>query len=69
MKDKSICPECGSKVIVKNGKYGEFYGCTNFPKCRFTANCEYDQEFDIDEWRHEQEWYEAEAEYDASLNG
>ncbi|MHC5375620.1 topoisomerase DNA-binding C4 zinc finger domain-containing protein [Enterococcus sp. LJL120] len=19
-----------------NGKYGKFYGCTNFPRCRFT---------------------------------
>ncbi|HFD0846073.1 TPA: topoisomerase DNA-binding C4 zinc finger domain-containing protein [Enterococcus hirae] len=35
---KKICPECGGTLIVKNGKYGEFLGCNNFPKCRFTKN-------------------------------
>ena len=30
-----ICPKCGGKLIEKNGKYGKFVGCSNFPKCRF----------------------------------
>lgn len=34
--DKNICPRCGGKLILRNGKQGEFYGCENFPKCRFT---------------------------------
>lgn len=33
-----ICPDCGSKLIKRNGKYGEFYGCSNYPKCKFTSN-------------------------------
>ena len=33
-----ICPRCGGKLIVKNGKYGEFYGCSNFPECKYTLN-------------------------------
>lgn len=32
----STCPKCGGKLIVKNGKYGQFYGCLNFPECRHT---------------------------------
>lgn len=30
-----ICPLCGGKLILRNGKYGPFYGCSNYPKCRY----------------------------------
>ena len=31
------CPKCGKGILQKrNGKFGEFYGCTNYPNCRFT---------------------------------
>lgn len=33
----NICPQCGSKLVTRKGKYGEFRGCSNYPKCRFTA--------------------------------
>ena len=32
-----ICPKCGGHLIKRNGKYGTFYGCSNYPKCRFTT--------------------------------
>lgn len=32
------CPKCGGKLILRNGKYGSFYGCSNYPKCQFTLN-------------------------------
>lgn len=32
----NICPECGGKLVLRNGKYGQFKGCSNYPKCRFT---------------------------------
>lgn len=32
------CPECGGKLIEKNGRYGKFLGCSNFPNCRHTEN-------------------------------
>ncbi len=32
------CPKCGSPLVVKNGKYGKFIGCSNYPKCRFTKS-------------------------------
>ncbi|HEY8888663.1 MAG TPA: topoisomerase DNA-binding C4 zinc finger domain-containing protein [Clostridium sp.] len=32
-----ICPKCGGKLVLKNGKYDQFKGCCNFPKCRFIA--------------------------------
>lgn len=33
-----ICPRCGGKLILKNGKNGEFYGCSSYPRCEFTKN-------------------------------
>jgi len=30
------CPQCGAPLVLKKGRYGDFYGCTNYPKCRFT---------------------------------
>ncbi|MEW6252139.1 MAG: type I DNA topoisomerase [Planctomycetota bacterium] len=32
------CPECGSTMELKRGRFGPFYSCTNFPRCRFVAN-------------------------------
>ncbi|PIQ80575.1 MAG: hypothetical protein COV78_04830 [Candidatus Pacebacteria bacterium CG11_big_fil_rev_8_21_14_0_20_34_55] len=30
------CPKCSSKMILRSGKYGKFYGCSRFPYCRGT---------------------------------
>lgn len=34
-----ICPKCGGEMIRRKGKFGEFYGCSNYPACRHTMNC------------------------------
>ena len=33
-----LCKWCGSELILRKGKYGEFYGCSNYPKCKYTKN-------------------------------
>ncbi len=33
--DNMICPKCGGNLVRRNGKYGEFIGCSNYPKCKF----------------------------------
>ena len=35
---KRICPNCGGKLVERMGRYGEFWGCGNYPHCRFTIN-------------------------------
>ena len=30
-----ICPKCGNKLVLRNGKYGTFVGCSNYPNCRY----------------------------------
>lgn len=34
-----ICPKCGGSLVRRHGKFGYFYGCSNYPKCKFTAQC------------------------------
>ena len=34
--ENNICPRCGGELKLKNGKYGKFYGCENYPNCKFT---------------------------------
>ena len=33
-----ICPRCGGKLILRNGRYGSFFGCSNYPSCKYTHN-------------------------------
>lgn len=34
----TICPMCGDKLLFRNGKYGGFIGCSNFPKCDYAES-------------------------------
>ena len=29
------CPECGSPLVIRNGRYGEFVACSNYPTCKY----------------------------------
>ncbi len=29
------CPECGSDLVYRVGRYGKFVGCSNYPTCKF----------------------------------
>jgi hypothetical protein len=33
----NICPKCGGELKPKEGKYGNFKGCSGYPKCRYTV--------------------------------
>jgi predicted RNA-binding Zn-ribbon protein involved in translation (DUF1610 family) len=38
MKDNinnNICPRCGKTLVLRNGKHGQFYGCSGYPDCKF----------------------------------
>ena len=34
---KGICPKCGGELVKRSGQYGSFYGCSNYPTCKFTV--------------------------------
>lgn len=33
-----ICPECGKDLIRRKSRYGEFVGCSGYPKCKYIQN-------------------------------
>ncbi|MCG7344808.1 NERD domain-containing protein [Sporosarcina sp. ACRSL] len=35
---QTTCPKCDGQLILKSGRYGKFYGCSNYPECRHTEN-------------------------------
>ena len=32
------CPQCGSELVYRNGRFGKFISCVDFPKCRYTES-------------------------------
>jgi len=30
-----VCPECGSDLVIRKGRYGEFTACSNYPECKY----------------------------------
>ena len=34
------CPKCGKDLLKRSGRFGEFVGCSGFPKCNFTCSLE-----------------------------
>ena len=42
-----ICPECGSALVYRKGKYGTFVACSNFPTCKYIKKNEKQEEKEI----------------------
>lgn len=43
IQQENICPRCGANLVLRETKKGEnagrkFWGCSNFPKCRYKKN-------------------------------
>lgn len=34
--DNRICPYCKKSLVLRHGQYGDFYGCSGYPKCKYT---------------------------------
>lgn len=30
-----VCPNCNSPLVIRNGRYGKFTACSNYPKCKY----------------------------------
>ena len=30
------CESCGADMVIRSGRYGSFYACSNYPECKFT---------------------------------
>ena len=38
LKEAKTCPKCGNILRKRNGKYGDFWGCSGYPECTYTEN-------------------------------
>lgn len=38
MRQEEVCPVCGGELRKRKGRFGEFFGCSGYPACRFTRN-------------------------------
>lgn len=32
---EELCPKCGSNLVIKHGRFGEFTACSDYPTCRY----------------------------------
>lgn len=42
------CPWCKRELELIHGKYGDFYGCKNYPRCIYTVSAKKAKK---DDWR------------------
>ncbi|MDD5606754.1 MAG: restriction endonuclease [Candidatus Pacebacteria bacterium] len=42
------CPNCDGKLVEKKGKFGKFYGCSNYPRCLFTKQLKKETDYKKD---------------------
>ncbi len=33
---EETCPNCGERLVLKHGRYGEFIACSRYPDCKYT---------------------------------
>ena len=33
-----LCPQCGTNLVIKNGRFGKFIACPNYPDCKYTKS-------------------------------
>lgn len=43
-KTGELCPNCSKPLVLKNGPYGEFIGCSDYPTCRYIKKEQSEQE-------------------------
>lgn len=36
--ERTICPRCAGRMVLRDGRRGKFYGCSSFPHCRGTRD-------------------------------
>jgi restriction system protein len=41
IKNDLQCPVCGGTLTERSSKYGKFFGCSNYPNCKYTNNIKY----------------------------
>ena len=40
--NSTACPRCGFPLVLRNGQYGQFYGCSRYPSCKYTRQVKHE---------------------------
>jgi ssDNA-binding Zn-finger/Zn-ribbon topoisomerase 1 len=48
------CPDCGGEMISRTGKFGVFWGCKDYPRCKGTRDSEGRSKADREKYKEEQ---------------
>ncbi|WP_295771154.1 topoisomerase DNA-binding C4 zinc finger domain-containing protein, partial [uncultured Holdemania sp.] len=35
-----LCPDCGGELVIRQGRFGKFISCLNYPQCKYTRKIE-----------------------------
>lgn len=52
--DPNLCPECQGEMVARNGQYGKFWGCKDYPACKGTRDSQGRSKQDREKWKAEQ---------------
>ena len=44
-----VCPKCGSPLVIRKSRFGEFVACSNYPKCKYIKKDEKEEEKPVTE--------------------
>lgn len=39
-----LCPQCDGRLVQRDGRFGAFLGCDNYPDCKYTESSAYLEE-------------------------
>lgn len=39
-KSGELCPDCGGELVIRQGRFGKFISCLNYPQCKYTRKIE-----------------------------
>ena len=53
--EETLCPECNGPMVSRQSKFGVFWGCKDYPKCKGTRDSMGRSKSDRDKWKEEQE--------------
>ncbi len=49
------CPKCkNGELIAKKGKFGSFFGCDQYPDCKYTTKARYYKKTMVNDYRDKQ---------------
>jgi len=38
MNKTPTCPRCKVLMVARKGRHGDFFGCSNYPECKFSSS-------------------------------